>query len=145
MVVVSCTYSGDVGSLPNYTRPGDAGIDLRTQENIELAPFERVCVGTGLSVELPEGYAALVMPRSGLALKHGVSLVNTPGLIDSNYRGEIKVILINLDAHEVFHAEKGDRIAQLVIIKVEETKLMQVSALTTTQRGESGFGSSGVN
>lgn len=134
----------EIASVPEYAYPGDAGVDLRTVEAFDLKPFERRLVPTGIAIALPRGYAGFVMPRSGLAVKHGISIVNAPGLIDSDYRGELKVTLINLDSHETFHAEKGDRIAQLVIMKVENAQFDVQDSLEETQRGESGFGSSGI-
>lgn len=131
--------------IPSYAYAGDAGVDLRAAESFDLKPFERRLVPAGIAIALPRGYAGFVMPRSGLAVKHGISVVNTPGLIDSDYRGELKVTLINLDAHETFHAEYGDRIAQLVIMKVENAFFEVKETLDQTQRGESGFGSSGVH
>ncbi len=129
---------------PEYAYPGDAGVDLRSTESFDLKPFERKLVPTGIAVALPRGYAGFVMPRSGLAVKHGISIVNTPGLIDSDYRGELKVTLVNLDAQQTFHAERGDRIAQLVIMKVENAHFDVRDSLDETERGESGFGSSGI-
>lgn len=131
-------------SLPSYSREGDAGIDLCSIDELTLKPFERALVSTGLKIAIPAGYAGLVMPRSGLALKHGLSIVNTPGLIDSNYRGELSVILINLDPQKSFCINRGDRIAQLVIIPVEQVKLVLSESLEETGRGEQGFGSSGI-
>ena len=131
--------------IPVYAYAGDAGVDLRAAESFDLAPFERRLVPTGIAIALPRGYAGFVMPRSGLAVKHGISIVNTPGLVDSDYRGELKVTLINLDAREPFHVEYGDRIAQLVIMKVENAQFEVRESLDETQRGESGFGSSGVH
>lgn len=131
--------------LPSRAYVGDAGVDLCTTQNIELPPFERKLVPCGIALALPSGYAGLVMPRSGLAVKHGISIVNSPGLIDSNYRGEIKALLINLDPHEVFHASRGDRIAQLVIVRVETASFAISSELPSSERGEGGFGSSGVS
>lgn len=125
-------------------RNGDAGIDLRSRENVVLKPFQRALISTGLRVAIPEGYAGYVLPRSGLAIKHGFSLVNAPGLIDSNYRGEIKVIGINLDPDNEFTISAGDRIAQLVVLKTEEILLRPSPTLDETERGESGFGSSGI-
>ncbi len=130
--------------VPRYAYEGDAGVDLRAAESFELKPFERKLVPTGIAIALPRGYAGFVMPRSGLAVKHGISIVNTPGLIDSDYRGELKVTLVNLDPHETFHAEHGDRIAQLVIMKVENAHFECRETLDETERGASGFGSSGV-
>lgn len=130
--------------LPRYAHPTDAGLDLRSNETVDLAPFERRLVSTGLAVGLPDGYAGFVQPRSGLAIKQGLSIVNTPGLIDAHYRGELKVILINLDPNNTVHIERGDRIAQLVIQEVPAVKLVEVDELDETDRGSSGFGSSGV-
>ena len=129
---------------PAYAYLGDAGLDLRASEDAILEPFERETVPCGIAIAIPEGYAGFVMPRSGLASKHGISIVNSPGLIDSNYRGEVKVVLVNLDAHETFRVSRGDRIAQLVIMSVPAVDLQVVEQLDETMRGESGFGSSGV-
>lgn len=131
-------------SVPAYAYPGDAGMDLRAIEHVELKPFERALVATGLAIAIPEGYAGFVQPRSGLAIKQGVTVLNTPGLIDSHYRGELKVALINLDPQNTFKVEPGDRIAQLVIQKVENVAWDIVDTLDVTERGEGGFGSSGV-
>lgn len=131
-------------TIPAYAYPGDAGMDLRATEAVTLAPFERALVSTGLAIAIPEGYAGFVQPRSGLAIKQGVSVLNTPGLIDSHYRGELKVALINLDAHNTFEVQPGDRIAQLVIQKVANVEWEVVDALDETERGAGGFGSSGV-
>lgn len=130
--------------IPAYAYPGDAGVDLRSTANLILRPFERALVPCGIAVAIPRGYAGFVLPRSGLASKHGVSLVNAPGLIDSDYRGELQCILINLDAHEPFEIKRGDRIAQLVIMSVPETVFEVRSELPDTARGAGGFGSSGV-
>lgn len=130
---------------PAYARPGDAGLDLRAAEGGELAPFERVLVPCGFAMAIPEGYAGLVIPRSGLATRHGISIVNAPGLIDSGYRGEIKVPLVNLDPSQTFTFEKGDRIAQLVIIATPLITLHNTSELPESDRGERGFGSSGLS
>lgn len=129
---------------PSYAYAGDAGLDLRTTHDIELKPFERMTVSCGFAMAIPEGYAGLVIPRSGLAAKHGVSVVNGPGLIDSGYRGEIKVVLVNLDAHEIFRAAAGDRIAQLMIVATPQVNLRETDSLESSQRGEGGFGSSGI-
>lgn len=131
--------------VPARMREGDAGIDLRSTEDVLLKPFQRALIPTGLRVAIPGGYAGYVLPRSGLAVKHGFSLVNSPGLIDSNYRGEIKVIGINLDPSEDFLIKAGDRIAQLVVLKTEEAVFLESDRLDDTERGESGFGSSGVS
>lgn len=130
--------------LPRYAKPGDAGADLTSRIDLVLAPGERALVPTGLSLALPPGYVALVHPRSGLAIKHGISMVNTPGTVDAAYRGELQVILINHDLKEPFTIKKGDRIAQLVIQKVENANFIEVEQLPGTQRGEGGFGSTGV-
>ncbi|MFU8890187.1 MAG: dUTP diphosphatase [Anaerosomatales bacterium] len=130
--------------LPAYAHEGDAGLDLFAAEPITLRPFERGLVPTGIAVAIPEGYAGFVQPRSGLALRTGLSLVNTPGLIDSHYRGEIKVIAINLDPETPITIERGDKIAQLVIQPVARVQLSEVESLDETVRGEGGFGSTGV-
>lgn len=131
--------------LPSYAYEGDAGLDLRSNEDVTLAPLERRLVSTGLAVAIPDGYAGFVQPRSGLALREGLSMANTPGLIDAHYRGELKVCAINLDAKKPVHIERGERIAQLVIQKVPAVCLREVSELDETDRGSGGFGSSGVN
>ena len=130
--------------LPSYAYEGDAGLDLRSSEDVTLKPFERRLVSTGLAIAIPEGYAGFVQPRSGMALKHGLSMANTPGLIDSHYRGELKVIAINLDPSEPIVIKRGDRIAQLVIQQVPVISLVEVEELDETDRGAGGFGSSGV-
>jgi dUTP pyrophosphatase len=130
--------------LPGYAHDGDAGLDLYSAEDVVLRPFERALVPTGVAVAIPEGYAGFVQPRSGLALRSGLSLVNTPGLIDSHYRGEIKIIAINLDPATPIAIARGDRIAQLVIQPVVRCEPMDVETLDGTARGEGGFGSSGV-
>ena len=130
--------------LPKYAHPTDAGLDLRSNEDCILKPFERRLVSTGLAIALPDGYAGFVQPRSGLAIKQGLSIVNTPGLIDAHYRGELKVILINLDPTNDIQINKGDRIAQLVIQEVPTVNLIEVEELDKTDRGNGGFGSSGV-
>ena len=135
----------DALETPQYAYRGDAGLDLRSAEHAILEPFERKMISCGIAVAIPEGYAGFVLPRSGLAAKHGISIVNAPGLIDSNYRGELKVILVNLDAHESFEVNPGDRIAQLVIMAVPAAELVEVDELDDTVRGAGGFGSSGVN
>lgn len=129
---------------PEYAHEGDAGLDLRSTVDITLAPFERALIPTGIACAIPEGFAGFVQPRSGLAIRHGLSLVNTPGLIDSHYRGEIKVIAINLDSSEPISINRGDKIAQLVIQQVERAQLELVDELPSTERGEGGFGSTGV-
>jgi dUTP pyrophosphatase len=131
--------------VPVRAHAGDAGYDLRSVEENELVPGGRALVRTGISVAIPEGYAGLVLPRSGLAMRHGISLVNTPGLIDSGYRGEIRVPLINHDREETFLIEKGARIAQLVLVRAAAALFSEVESLeaATDGRGEEGFGSSG--
>lgn len=126
-----------------YAHEGDAGLDLRSSIDCVLQPFQRMTIPTGLAFAIPEGYAGLVIPRSGLASKHGISIVNAPGLVDSGYRGEIKVILINLDPNEPFEISKGDRIAQIMFVPYAMGKLDKRESLDETERGESGFGSSG--
>lgn len=130
--------------LPTYAYEGDAGLDLRSNEDVVLAPHERRLVGTGLAVAIPEGYAGFVQPRSGLALREGLSMANTPGLVDSHYRGELKVCAVNLDNKRPIHIERGERIAQLVIQRVPYVSLIEVDELDETDRGSGGFGSSGV-
>jgi dUTP pyrophosphatase len=127
--------------LPDRAYAGDAGLDLSSCERVELAPGARALVPTGLAVAIPEGFAGFVQPRSGLAVKHGISIVNTPGLIDSGYRGEVQVALLNTDATEPFVVEPGMRIAQLVIVPVPDVELVEVDALPETERGARGFGS----
>lgn len=131
-------------ALPTYAYEGDAGLDLRANESCELAPLERRLISTGLAVAIPDGYAGFVMPRSGLALREGLSMANTPGLIDSQYRGELKVCAVNLDRSRPIAVTKGERIAQLVILPVPLVKLIETEELDETDRGTGGFGSSGV-
>ena len=130
--------------LPTYAYEGDAGLDLRSNEDVTLVPHERRLVSTGLAIAIPEGYAGFVQPRSGLALREGLSMANTPGLIDSHYRGELKVCAVNLDAERPIRIERGERIAQLVIQRVPVVSLVEVDELDETDRGAGGFGSSGV-
>jgi dUTP pyrophosphatase len=130
--------------LPAYAHAGDAGMDLYASADVTLQPLERALIPTGIAVAIPEGYAGFVQPRSGLAIKQGLSLVNTPGLIDSHYRGEIKVIAINLDATTPIRIARGDKVAQFVIQAVERALLQEVGELDVTARGEGGFGSTGV-
>lgn len=129
--------------LPAYAHPGDAGADLMTTVDVTLAPGERALVPTGISIAFPEGYVALVHPRSGLAARHGLSLVNTPGTIDAGYRGEIKVLLVNHDLTEPVELRRGDRVAQLVFQRVERAMLTEVDALPESVRGIGGYGSTG--
>jgi dUTP pyrophosphatase len=127
--------------LPARAYAGDAGFDLSACERVELGPGERALVPTGLAVAIPEGHAGFVQPRSGLAAKHGISIVNTPGLVDSGYRGELKVTLLNTDRHEAFVVLPGMRIAQLVIVPIPEVDLIEVEELPESERGVRGFGS----
>jgi len=130
--------------LPNYAKPGDAGADLIANEEVTLAPGGgRALIGTGIAVAIPRGYAGFVQPRSGLALRHGITCLNTPGLIDSGYRDELKVLLVNTDPSEPYEVHRGDRIAQLVIQKVEEVAWEESDELDDTERGLGGFGHSG--
>jgi dUTP pyrophosphatase len=129
--------------LPTRAHEGDAGLDLYAADAAAIGPGERATVGTGIALEIPTGFAGLVLPRSGLAARHGIALVNAPGLIDSGYRGEIKVLLLNTDRAEAFTVSPGDRIAQLVLTPVAGAVPVEVSELATTARGSSGFGSSG--
>jgi dUTP pyrophosphatase len=133
----------DGATLPSRAHEGDAGLDLHACEPAHLGPGERWSVGTGIAVEIPEGHAGLVLPRSGLAREHGIALVNSPGLIDAGYRGEVRVLLLNTDPAETFRIETGDRIAQLVIAPVAGAQPVEVEELTETSRGDGGFGSSG--
>ena len=128
--------------MPARAYVGDAGLDLAACERVELGPGERALVPTGLAVAIPEGYAGFVQPRSGLAVRHGISIVNTPGLIDSGYRGELRVTLLNTDPREPFRVEPGMRIAQLVIVPIPEVELVEVEQLPPSERGVRGFGSS---
>ena len=130
--------------VPSRAYAGDAGLDLASCERVELGAGERATIGTGLAVAIPEGYAGFVQPRSGLAAKHGLTIVNTPGLVDSGYRGELKIILLNTDAHESFVVEPGMRIAQLVVLQVPGVDPVEVDELPDTERGVRGFGSSTV-
>lgn len=130
--------------LPKYAKGGDAGADIVSRIDITLAPGERALVPTGISIALPDGYVALVHPRSGLAIKHGVTMVNSPGTVDAGYRGELQIILINHDRSESVSFKRGDRIAQLVIQKVERAEFVEVENLPGSGRGDGGFGSTGV-
>ncbi len=129
--------------LPSYARQDDAGADLVCAEDVDLAPGQRAVVGTGIAIALPAGYAAFVHPRSGLAVRHGVTLVNAPGTIDAGYRGEIKVVLLNTDPATPVSFRRGDRIAQLVVQRVERAAFREVAALPDSARGDNGFGSTG--
>lgn len=133
----------DSARIPTYGHPGDAGADLCARTDVTVQPFERVTVPTGIALAIPQGYVGLVHPRSGLSTKRGLTVVNAPGTIDAGYRGEIKVALINLDPHEPVDISTGDRIAQLIIQKVERAGFHIVDSLDVTQRGDAGFGSTG--
>jgi dUTP pyrophosphatase len=128
--------------IPERAYAGDAGLDLAACERVELAPGARAVVGTGLAVAIPDGYAGFVQPRSGLAARHGITIVNTPGLVDSGYRGELRIILLNTDAADAFVIERGMRIAQLVVVPIPEFELLEVEELPESERGVRGFGSS---
>ena len=132
-----------VGPAPTYAHPGDAGADLRASDDVRLAPGERRLVGTGVRIALPEGTVGIVTPRSGLAAKVGLSIVNAPGIIDAGYRGEIKVCLVNLDRHDDIQIRRGERIAQLVIVPFVTANFVEVHELDATDRGAGGYGSSG--
>ncbi len=130
--------------VPSYAHPGDAGADLVSTEEVLLEAGERATVGTGIAIELPAGHAGLILPRSGLAARHGITVVNAPGLIDAGYRGELKVVLLNTDRAASFAIASGDRIAQLVVVAVAAPPIVEADALAATLRGEGGFGSSGA-
>ena len=132
----------DDAVVPTRAYAGDAGLDLAACERVELGPGERALVGTGLAIAIPAGYAGYVQPRSGLAAKHGITIVNTPGLVDSGYRGELKVILLNTDANDPFIVEPGMRIAQLVVLPIPDVVPVELDELPASDRGERGFGSS---
>ncbi|MDQ6749632.1 MAG: dUTP diphosphatase [Actinomycetota bacterium] len=129
--------------LPAHSYAGDAGFDLHAVEEASLAPGDRVSVRTGIAIEVPERHAGLVLPRSGLAARHGIALVNAPGLIDAGYRGEVRVLLLNTDRTDTFTVAPGDRIAQLVIVRAERPDVIEVQELADSERGDRGFGSSG--
>jgi len=129
--------------LPSYAHAGDAGADLHASEAVVLGPGERATVGTGVAIALPDGYVAFVVPRSGLAFKHGITIVNAPGTVDAGYRGEIKVALLNTDTDASYTIEPGDRIAQLVVMPVSRARFVEVERLPGSLRGEGGFGSTG--
>ncbi|MFB2581954.1 dUTP diphosphatase [Herbiconiux sp. P15] len=132
-------------NVPVYAHPGDAGADLRSAEALTLAPGERRLVGTGVAIALPDGHAGFVVPRSGLAAKHGITVVNSPGTIDAGYRGEIKVILLNTDSKVPYDIAVGDRIAQLIVMPVTRAVFVPVQTLPGSDRGEGGFGSTGYS
>ncbi|MFA9276451.1 MAG: dUTP diphosphatase [Rhodoluna sp.] len=132
-------------NVPIYSHPGDAGADLSSSEALTLAPGERATVGTGVSIALPDGFVAFVVPRSGLAAKHGITIVNSPGTVDAGYRGELKVTLLNTDSSQPFYIAVGDRIAQMIVMPVTQARFIPVEKLPLSERGESGFGSTGLS
>lgn len=132
-------------AVPVYAHPGDAGADLRSTQAVRIAPGQRVTVGTGVAIALPEGFAGFVVPRSGLAARHGITIVNAPGTVDAGYRGEIRVTLLNTDASEAYDVEVGDRIAQLVLVPVAQAVFIPVNELGESVRGTGGFGSTGYS
>ena len=142
MIDVAVRRLREDAHLPHQAYEGDAGFDLAACEHVVLEPGERAVVATGIAVEIPHGYAGFVQPRSGLAARHGVGVVNSPGLIDSGYRGEIKIVLINTDRDEAFVVDPGMRIAQLVIAPVAAVRMVEVEELAVSERGARGFGSS---
>ncbi len=144
MTELAVTRLDPDASLPGGAYPGDAGLDLAACEAATLAPGERAVVGTGIAVAIPAGHAGLVVPRSGLAARHGITIVNAPGLVDAGYRGEVKVVLLNTDDHRTFTVEPGMRIAQLVVVPVPTIRVVEVAALAASARGTAGFGSSGT-
>ena len=129
--------------MPRYSHPGDAGADLRATDAIELGPGQRATVGTGTAIALPDGYVAFVVPRSGLAASHGITIVNSPGTVDAGYRGEIRVTLLNTDSSVPYSVAVGDRIAQLIVMPVSRARFVPVETLPGSHRGEAGFGSTG--
>ena len=133
------------GQIPEYSHPGDAGADLHSAEAALLAPGARATIGTGVSIALPDGYVGFVVPRSGLAARHGITIVNSPGTVDAGYRGEIRVTLLNTDATEEYSIAIGDRIAQLVVQPVTRARFVRVEHLPGSERGDSGFGSTGYS
>jgi dUTP pyrophosphatase len=143
MVEISIKRLDEGLPLPSYAHPGDAGADLHSAVDLTLGPGERALVPTGIAMALPEGYVALVHPRSGLAAKHGISIVNAPGTIDAGYRGEVKVCLVNTDPREPFAVRRGDRIAQLVVQRFESAAFVEAESLPESARGDGGYGSTG--
>jgi dUTP pyrophosphatase len=131
--------------LPVYAHPGDAGADLKSTEDLTLQPGQRAVVGTGVSIALPDGYVAFVVPRSGLASKHGITVVNSPGTVDAGYRGEIRVTLLNTDSTEAYSISAGDRIAQMIVMPVSKARFVPVETLPGSLRGANGFGSTGYD
>ncbi len=144
MIELAVTRLRPDATLPRRAHEGDAGLDLATCERVELGPGQRALVSTGVAIALPDGYAGFVQPRSGLAARHGVTIVNAPGLIDSGYRGELRVVLLNTDREHTFVAEPGDRIAQLVVLAVPGVAVVEVAELPSSARGTGGFGSTGA-
>lgn len=144
MTALRVTRLRDDAVLPARAREGDAGLDLTSCESATIGPGARAAVGTGIAVEIPDGYAGLVVPRSGLALRHGLSVVNAPGVIDAGYRGEVRVILLNTDLEHDFTVEPGMRIAQLLVVPALTVAVVEAGELSATERGGDGFGSSGV-
>ena len=142
MIELAVRRLRDDAVVPERAYAGDAGVDLAACDEVVLAPGERAVIGTGLAVAIPDGYAGFVQPRSGLAARHGISVVNAPGLIDSGYRGELRVVLLNTDPREAFTVEPGMRIAQLVVLRVPEVTVVDVDELPDSERGVRGFGSS---
>lgn len=146
MVSIPVAALAHGAQVPLYAHDGDAGCDLVANERAELAPSGgRASVGCGVAIAIPEGHAGFVLPRSGLALHHGVTCLNAPGLIDAGYRGELRVVLVNTDPHAPFIVEPGDRIAQLVVQRVEHVRFVETDALGATTRGDDGFGSTGLS
>ena len=143
MVIESVDVPIIAAHVPVYAHPGDAGADLVSAEELRLGPGERALVATGVRIALPDGYVAFVVPRSGLAAKHGITIVNAPGTVDAGYRGEIKVSLLNTDATEPYDIAVGDRIAQLIVMPVQRVRFVPVDELPESARGEGGFGSTG--
>jgi dUTP pyrophosphatase len=142
-VELPCRLLSDEATLPTRAHEGDAGLDLYAAERVTLQPGERAGVGTGVAIEIPEGHAGLVLPRSGLAARHGIALVNAPGLIDAGYRGEVRVLLLNTDRAEPFEIAPGDRIAQLLVTAFAPVMPVEALELSGSERGNGGFGSSG--
>ncbi len=140
---VEVLFRGD--TVPSYAHPGDAGADLVSTEDVVIEPGQRVTVGTGAAIALPDGYVAFVVPRSGLASKHGITIVNSPGTVDAGYRGEIRVTLLNTDSRESYTISSGDRIAQLIVMPVSRARFIPVERLPGSDRGEGGFGSTGYS
>ena len=142
--VVELPIVAEDEQIPSYANHGDAGADLRSSEDLVIPPGGRALVGTGIKFALPDGYAAFVVPRSGLAVKRGITVLNSPGTVDAGYRGEVKVPLLNTDTESAFTIEKGDRIAQLIVMPVTRANFVRVEELPESERGSGGFGSTGV-